>query len=129
MNRNFQQHLNDELAKIQAAGLYKEERILVSPQGTRVTLADGREVINLCANNYLGYASDPRIVQAAHDYLDRYGFGLSSVRFICGSQDIHKELEEKVASFLGTEDTIVHGLAPALVIDSIFNDQSDFHHV
>ncbi|MFA6929365.1 MAG: glycine C-acetyltransferase [Lentisphaeria bacterium] len=108
MNRNFQQHLNDELAKIQAAGLYKEERILVSPQGTRVTLADGREVINLCANNYLGYASDPRIVQAAHDYLDRYGFGLSSVRFICGSQDIHKELEEKVASFLGTEDTILY---------------------
>ena len=108
MDRNFQQHLNDELAKIQAAGLYKEERILVSPQGTRVTLADGREVINLCANNYLGYASDPRIVQAAHDYLDRYGFGLSSVRFICGSQDIHKELEEKVASFLGTEDTILY---------------------
>lgn len=104
----FQQYMRDELEKIRAAGLYKEERILVSPQGTRITLADGREVVNLCANNYLGYAADPRIIRAAQDYLEKYGFGLSSVRFICGSQDIHKELEEKVAAFLGTEDTILY---------------------
>ncbi|MDD3953314.1 MAG: glycine C-acetyltransferase [Lentisphaeria bacterium] len=104
----FQQYLHDELDKIRAAGLYKEERILISPQGTRITLADGREVVNLCANNYLGYAADPRIIRAAQDFLEKYGFGLSSVRFICGSQDIHKELEEKVAAFLGTEDTILY---------------------
>jgi glycine C-acetyltransferase len=104
----FQQYLRDELEKIRAAGLYKEERILVSPQGTRITLDDGREVVNLCANNYLGYTADPRIVRAAQDFLEKYGFGLSSVRFICGSQDIHKELEAKVTAFLGTEDTILY---------------------
>ena len=104
----FKRHLLDELEKIRVSGLFKDERILVSPQGTRVTLADGREVINLCANNYLGYAADPRIVEAARDCLDKYGFGLSSVRFICGSQDIHKELEEKVSAFLGTEDSILY---------------------
>ena len=103
----FKRHLLDELEKIRVSGLFKDERILVSPQGTRVTLADGREVINLCANNYLGYAADPRIVEAARDCLDKDGFGLSSVRFICGSQDIHKELEEKVSAFLGTEDSIL----------------------
>ncbi len=104
----FKRHLLDELEKIRVSGLFKDERILVSPQGTRVTLADGREVINLCANNYLGYAADPRIVEAARDCLDKYGFGLSSVRFICGSQDIHKELEEKISAFLGTEDSILY---------------------
>ena len=104
----FQQYLRGELDKIRAAGLYKDERILTSPQGTRITLADGREVVNLCANNYLGYAADPRIIQAAQDFTAKYGFGLSSVRFICGSQDIHKELEGKVAAFLGTEDTILY---------------------
>jgi glycine C-acetyltransferase len=104
----FKGHLLAELEKIRVSGLFKDERILVSPQGTRVTLADGREVINLCANNYLGYAADPRIVEAARNCLDKYGFGLSSVRFICGSQDIHKELEEKVSAFLGTEDSILY---------------------
>jgi glycine C-acetyltransferase len=104
----FKEHLLAELEKIRVSGLFKDERILISPQGTRVTLADGRKVINLCANNYLGYAADPRIVEAARDCLDKYGFGLSSVRFICGSQDIHKELEEKVSAFLGTEDSILY---------------------
>lgn len=108
MNKMFQQYLRDELEKIRAADLYKEERILISPQGTRITLEDGREVVNLCANNYLGYAADPRIIRAAQECLEKYGFGLSSVRFICGSQDIHKELEEKVTAFLGTEDTILY---------------------
>lgn len=104
----FKQHLLAELEKIRVSGLFKDERILSSPQGTRVTLTDGRQVINLCANNYLGYAADPRIVQAARECLDKYGFGLSSVRFICGSQDIHKELEEKISAFLGTEDSILY---------------------
>ena len=108
MNKMFQQYLRDELEKIRAADLYKEERILISPQGTRITLEDGREVVNLCANNYLGYAADPRIIRAAQECLEKYGFGLSSVRFICGSQDIHKELEEKVTAFLSTEDTILY---------------------
>jgi glycine C-acetyltransferase len=96
------------LKEIEEAGLYKSERILRSPQGDRISVASG-EVLNFCANNYLGLSSAPEILEAAHRGLDSRGFGLSSVRFICGTQDIHKELEEKISRFLGTEDTILYG--------------------
>src|SRR5262245_59198880 len=97
-----------ELAKIKEAGLWKDERVLASAQGPEVMLADGREVIVLCANNYLGLSSDPRVIAAAHAAIDARGFGLSSVRFICGTQDIHKTLERKIADFLRTEDTLLY---------------------
>src|SRR5258706_11582552 len=96
------------LADIRAAGLNKDERIIESPQGAHVKVA-GREVLNFCANNYLGLSSHPAVIQAAHRSLDERGYGLSSVRFICGTQDKHKELERKVSQFLGTEDTILYG--------------------
>jgi len=101
-------YLEAELAKIRDAGLWKDERVLASPQGPEVTLADGRRVIVLCANNYLGLSGDPRLIRAAHQALDERGFGLSSVRFICGTQDIHKTLERKLADFLHTDDTILY---------------------
>ena len=97
-----------ELEKIRADGLWKDERVLASPQGPSVRLADGREVLVFCANNYLGLSSHPAIIEAAHRALDSRGFGLSSVRFICGTQDLHKTLERKIAEFLGTEDTILY---------------------
>jgi len=97
-----------ELDEIRRSGLWKAERLLAGPQGPRVTLADGREVLNFCANNYLGLASDPRVIAAARESFDRWGFGLSSVRFICGTQTLHKRLEEAVSRFLGTEDTILY---------------------
>jgi glycine C-acetyltransferase len=97
-----------QLEAIRRAGTYKDERILAGPQGVRLTLADGREVLNFCANNYLGLASHPAVVEAAHRALDRWGFGLSSVRFICGTQEIHKTLERRVSEFLGTEDTLLY---------------------
>ena len=100
--------LQAELAKIREAGLYKDERILASAQGPEVKLADGREVLVLSANNYLGLSSDPRVIAAAHAAIDARGFGLSSVRFICGTQDLHKTLEQKIAEFLHTEDTILY---------------------
>ena len=111
MNQKLQQHLAAELAKIQAAGLYKDERILATPQGARIAVAgaDGRELLNFCANNYLGLSNDPAVVAAAHAALDRWGYGLSSVRFICGTQSIHKALEKQVSTFLGTDDTILYG--------------------
>ncbi len=96
------------LADIRGAGTYKDERVLVSPQNSVVRLADGREVLNFCANNYLGLADHPELVRAAVESLDRYGFGLSSVRFICGTLDLHKELERRVSSFLGMEDTVLY---------------------
>ena len=99
---------NDQLADIEARGLRKNERILESRQGTKIRTADGREVLNLCANNYLGLAADPRVIQAARDSYERWGFGLSSVRFICGTQSLHKELEASVSDFLGTADTILY---------------------
>jgi glycine C-acetyltransferase len=98
----------DTLAEIRAAGLYKQERILTTPQGAKVTVAGGPEVLNFCANNYLGLANDPRIIAAAGESYDRWGYGLSSVRFICGTQELHKRLEAKVSEFLGTEDTILY---------------------
>lgn len=99
------------MAAIKEAGLYKEERIIVSPQDAVIKIAGGKEVINFCANNYLGLSSHPEVVQAAKDTLDSHGFGMSSVRFICGTQDIHKELEKKIADFYGTEDTILYAAA------------------
>jgi glycine C-acetyltransferase len=100
--------LEAELASIREAGLWKEERVLTSPQGPVVRLADGREVLVFCANNYLGLSSHPRVLAAAHEALDSRGFGLSSVRFICGTQDLHKTLERKIADFLGMDDAILY---------------------
>ena len=101
-------HLESELKQIREAGLYKDERVLASPQGATVKLADGREVLVFCANNYLGLSSHPEVIAAAHKALDSHGYGLSSVRFICGTQDLHKTLEKKIAAFLGTEDTLLY---------------------
>src|SRR5499426_1620778 len=100
--------LQAELAKIREGGLWKDERVLASAQGPEVTLADGRTVLVLCANNYLGLSSDARVIAAAHRAIDERGYGLSSVRFICGTQDIHKALEKKIAEFLKTEDTLLY---------------------
>ncbi|MGN6674779.1 MAG: aminotransferase class I/II-fold pyridoxal phosphate-dependent enzyme, partial [Thermomicrobiales bacterium] len=108
MQATVQADLAAQLAEIEAAGLTKTERILTSPQDARIRIADGREVLNLCANNYLGLADHPRLIAAAKDALDRWGFGLASVRFICGTQTIHKELEERLSAFLNTEDTILY---------------------
>jgi glycine C-acetyltransferase len=103
-----QQGIADELNEIRSGGLFKAERVIVSPQGSNIRVADGAEVLNLCANNYLGLADDPRIVTAAKEALDRWGYGLASVRFICGTQDLHKQLEQRISAFLGTEDTILY---------------------
>lgn len=103
--------LEKELKAIHEAGLYKRERIITTPQGADIKTADGREVINFCANNYLGLSSHPRVVAAAKRAIDSHGYGMSSVRFICGTQDIHKELEQKISSFLGMEDTILYAAA------------------
>jgi glycine C-acetyltransferase len=108
MYGKMQQHLTRELESIREAGLYKNERIIVTPQGVDIGLNNGQEVLNFCANNYLGLSSHPAIIQAAHEALDSHGFGMSSVRFICGTQDIHKELEDRIAKFFGTEDTILY---------------------
>jgi glycine C-acetyltransferase len=105
---SVQQEISGELDEIRSAGLFKAERVIVSPQGSSIRVADGKEVLNLCANNYLGLADDPRIVAAAREALDRWGYGLASVRFICGTQDVHKQLEQRISGFLGTEDTILY---------------------
>ena len=104
----IRKHLTNELEEIRGKGLYKDERILTSPQSSRVTVRDGREVLNMCANNYLGLSSNPEVMGAAREALDKWGYGLSSVRFICGTQTIHKDLEAAVTNFLGTEDTILY---------------------
>ena len=111
MYGKIQQHLQNELNTIQENGLFKKERIITSPQGAEITISTGETVLNFCANNYLGLSSHPEVVQAAKDALDSHGFGMSSVRFICGTQDIHKELEKKIADFYGTEDTILYAAA------------------
>ncbi|MFD2587547.1 glycine C-acetyltransferase [Croceitalea marina] len=111
MYGKIKEHLQKELKEIEEAGLYKKERIITSPQGAVIKISTGEEVINFCANNYLGLSSHPEVVQAAKDTLDTHGFGMSSVRFICGTQDIHKELEQKIAEFYGTEDTILYAAA------------------
>ena len=108
MFASVQQEIDGELDEIRSAGLFKAERVIVSPQGSSIRVADGEEVLNLCANNYLGLADDPRIVTAAKEALDRWGYGLASVRFICGTQDVHKQLEQRISAFLGTEDTILY---------------------
>jgi len=107
----FQQQLQDELTNIQEAGLYKKERIITNPQGASIRVSTGEEVLNFCANNYLGLSSHPDVIQAAKDALDTHGYGMSSVRFICGTQDIHKNLEKKISEFLGMEDTILYAAA------------------
>jgi len=106
----IKQYLQNELSTIEGAGLYKRERIITSPQGAEITV-NGKTVLNFCANNYLGLSSHPRVIDAAKRALDTHGFGMSSVRFICGTQDIHKELEQKIAEFYGTEDTILYAAA------------------
>lgn len=111
MYGSIKSHLQQEIESIKDAGLYKEERIITSPQGAEITLNTGEKVLNFCANNYLGLSSHPDVIQAAKDTLDSHGFGMSSVRFICGTQDIHKELEQKIADFYGTEDTILYAAA------------------
>ncbi|MBT8188291.1 MAG: glycine C-acetyltransferase [Croceitalea sp.] len=111
MYGKIKDHLTKELEAIKEAGLYKKERIIVSPQDAVIKISTGQEVINFCANNYLGLSSHPDVVQAAKDTLDSHGFGMSSVRFICGTQDIHKELEHKIAEFYETEDTILYAAA------------------
>src|SRR5438067_262902 len=103
----LRQHLRTQLDDLQAKGLYKRERLLQSPQGTAITV-NGREVINFCANNYLGLANHPEVVAAAHDGLKRYGYGLSSVRFICGTQELHHELEQTIARYHGKDDAILY---------------------
>jgi len=108
MYAGFQQHLQAELGSIRDAGLFKKERIITTPQGAEVTVSTGEDVIVMCANNYLGLSSHPEVVQAAKDALDTHGFGMSSVRFICGTQDAHKQLEQKISDFLGMEDTILY---------------------
>ena len=111
MYETLQPILEKELVNIKEAGLYKSERVITSPQGPNIKLESGKEVINFCANNYLGLSSHPKIIEAAKKAIDSHGYGMSSVRFICGTQDIHKELEQKIAQFLGTEDTILYAAA------------------
>ncbi|HQO50209.1 MAG TPA: glycine C-acetyltransferase [Bacteroidales bacterium] len=111
MYGKIQQFLQNEIASIREAGLYKNERIIVSPQNAEITLDSGQKVLNFCANNYLGLSDHPALIQAGKDALDSHGFGMSSVRFICGTQDLHKTLERKIAEFFGTEDTILYAAA------------------
>jgi glycine C-acetyltransferase len=106
---SFQPHVQKQLADIRAAGTYKRERVILTPQGTTIRVADGKPVLNLCANNYLGLAQHSDVKAAAHAALDQWGYGCASVRFICGTQGVHKQLEEKLSEFLGTEDTILYG--------------------
>jgi glycine C-acetyltransferase len=105
---DVQQQIRAELDQIRTDGLFKTERVIVSPQGSSIRVEDGAEVLNFCANNYLGLADDPRLVEAAKEALDRWGYGLASVRFICGTQDVHKQLERRISGFLGTADTILY---------------------
>jgi glycine C-acetyltransferase len=109
MYGTFKSHLRTKLEEIEGAGLYKRERVIAGPQQAMVTVAGGTPVLNLCANNYLGLANNPAIVAAAHNSLDNWGYGLASVRFICGTQSIHKQLEERLSDFLGMDDTILYG--------------------
>ena len=111
MYDQFRPKLQEELKSIEEAGLFKRERIITSPQSAEITIAGGQKVLNFCANNYLGLSSHPKVIEAAKAAIDTHGFGMSSVRFICGTQDIHKELERKISEFLGTEDTILYAAA------------------
>ncbi|UYQ92985.1 glycine C-acetyltransferase [Chitinophaga horti] len=125
MNQNFSKRITQELSEIETAGLFKRERIINSDQGAEIEV-NGKTVINFCANNYLGLSSHPKVLEAAHKALDSRGYGMSSVRFICGTQDIHRELELKIAQFLGTEDTILYAAAfdaNGGVFEPLFNEQ------
>jgi glycine C-acetyltransferase len=125
MNDKLVHRIASELEEIKAAGLFKTERIIESPQGPEITV-NGQKVLNFCANNYLGLSSHPKVLEAAKKYIDHRGYGMSSVRFICGTQDIHKELEKKISEFLGTEDTILYAAAfdaNGGVFEPLFNDQ------
>ncbi len=125
MNENFTQRIASEIDEIKASGLYKSERIIESPQGAEI-IVNGKTVLNFCANNYLGLSSHSEVIKAAHKTIDERGYGMSSVRFICGTQDIHKELEKKISTFLGTEDTILYAAAfdaNGGVFEPLFNDQ------
>ena len=122
----MKEHLQQELDAIQEAGIFKRERVIISPQGANVKVNSGDDVVIMCANNYLGLSSHPAVIQAAKDTLDTHGFGMSSVRFICGTQDIHKELEKRIADFYGTEDTILYAAAfdaNGGVFEPLFGDQ------
>jgi len=126
MYKTLKPILEKELEEIEKAGLYKRERIIITPQGADIKIQGGQEVINFCANNYLGLASHPDVIEAAKKALDTHGFGMASVRFICGTQDIHKELEEKISKFLGTEDTILYAAAfdaNGGVFEPLFDEQ------
>lgn len=125
MNQKFAERIAAELQEIDAAGLMKKERIITSEQGPEI-IVNGKTVLNFCANNYLGLSSHPKVLEAAKNYIDHRGYGMSSVRFICGTQDIHKELEKKIADFLGTEDTILYAAAfdaNGGVFEPLFNEQ------
>lgn len=125
MNEKFVQRISTEVNDIQQAGLFKKERIITSPQGAEITV-NGKTVLNFCANNYLGLSSHPKVIEAAHKAIDERGYGMSSVRFICGTQDIHKELEQKISAFLGTEDTILYAAAfdaNGGVFEPLFNEE------
>lgn len=125
MNNKFIERLKTEIEEIKTSGLFKNERVISSPQGAEIVV-NGRTVLNFCANNYLGLSSHPKTIEAAHKYIDSHGYGMSSVRFICGTQDIHKELEQKLAAFLGTEDTILYVAAfdaNGGVFEPLFNEQ------
>ena len=111
MYGKMKDHLSSELSEIQNAGLYKKERVITSPQGAEISVVGGKEVLNFCANNYLGLSSNPSVIQASKEVMDKRGYGMSSVRFICGTEDIHKELEQKISTFLGTEDCILYAAA------------------
>lgn len=124
MNENFVTRIGKEIAEIKTSGLYKTERTITSPQGAEI-LVNGKTVLNFCANNYLGLSSHPRVIEAAHAAIDSHGYGMSSVRFICGTQDIHKDLEQRIAQFLGTEDSILYAAcfdANGGVFESLFNE-------
>lgn len=126
MYQTLKKVLETELAEIEKAGLYKKERVITSRQGAEIMVQGGKQVINFCANNYLGLSSDPKVMEAAKQAVDAHGYGLSSVRFICGTQDIHKELEKKLSEFLGTEDTILYAAAfdaNGGVFEPLFNEQ------
>lgn len=125
MNENFVSRISQELKEIESAGLFKKERVITSEQGPEITV-NGKTVLNFCANNYLGLSSHPKVIEAAHKAIDTHGYGMSSVRFICGTQDIHKELEKKLAGFLGTEDTILYAAAfdaNGGLFEPLFNEQ------
>src|SRR6516225_6533246 len=108
MQRDFAQHLESQLSAIKGAGTYKRERVILTPQGTTIRVGDGKPVLNLCANNYLGLAQHPAVMVAARQGIDTWGYGMASVRFICGTQGVHKQLEVRLSEFLGTEDTILY---------------------